>query len=39
MIEDLKTDAVYAKRVETFTDENEKDLMKLNDNGNQIQVI
>ena len=29
MIEDLNTDAVYARRVETFTDEYEKELMKF----------
>ena len=39
MIEDLNEDAVYARRVETFTNEDEKDLMKLSDSGNQIKVI
>ena len=39
MIEDLNADAVYAKRVETFTDEYEKELMKFCDAGNQIKVI
>jgi len=39
MIEDLNADAVYARRVETFTDEDENELMKLSDAGNQIKVI
>lgn len=39
MIEDLNTDAVYARRVETFTDEYEKELMKFSDTVNQIKVI
>ena len=39
LIEDLNADAVYARRVETFTDENENELMKLSDAGNQIKVI
>ena len=39
MIEDLNADAVYAKRVETFTDEYEKELMKFCNTGNQIKVI
>ena len=39
MIEDLNADAVYARRVETFTDEYEKELMKFCDAGNQIKVI
>ncbi len=39
MIEDLNVDAVYARRVETFTDEDEKELMKFCDDGNQIKVM
>ncbi len=39
MIEDLNADAVYAKRVKKFTDEDKKKLMKLNDSSNQIKVI
>ncbi len=39
MIEDFNADAVYARRVETFTDEAEKELMKLSEAGNQIKVI
>ena len=39
MIEDLNTDAVYARRVETFTDEDKKRWMKLSDAGNQIKVM
>ena len=39
MIEDLNADAVYAKRVETFSDDNEKELMKLSDAGKQIKVM
>ena len=39
MIEDLNADAVYARRVETFTHEDENELMKLSDAGNQIKVI
>ena len=39
MIEDLNANAIYAKRVETFTDEDEKKLMKLSDAGNQMKVI
>ena len=39
MIEDLNADAVYARRVKTFTDEYEKELMKFCDAGNQIKVI
>ena len=39
MIEDLNTDAVYARRVETFTDEDENELMQLSDTGNQIKLI
>ena len=39
MIEDLNADAVYARRVETFTDEDEKELVKFSDAGNQIKVM
>ena len=39
MIEDLNADAVYARRVEMFTDEYDKELMKFCDAGNQIKVI
>ena len=39
MIEDLNADAVYARRVETFTVEDEKKLMKSSDTSNQIKVI
>ena len=39
MIEDLNADAVYARRVETFTHEDENELMKLSDAGKQIKVI
>ena len=39
MIEDLKTDAMYTRRVETFTDKDVKELMKLSDAGNQIKIM
>ncbi len=39
MIEDLNADAVYARRVETFTDEYEKELMKFCDADNQIKEM
>ena len=39
MIEDLKTDAVYTSRVETFTDKDVEELMKLSDDGNQIKIM
>tara|TARA_B100000214_G_scaffold364944_1_gene332104 strand:- start:196 stop:405 length:210 start_codon:yes stop_codon:yes gene_type:complete len=39
MIEDLNADAVYAIRVENFTDKDETDLIKLGDAGNQIKVM
>ena len=32
IIEDLNADAVYARRVAKFTDEDEKELMKLSAN-------
>ena len=39
MIEDLNADAVYARRVETFTDEDEQKWMQLSDAGNQIKLM
>jgi len=39
MIEELNADAVYARRLETFTDEDKKRWMKLSDAGNQIKVM
>ncbi len=39
MIEDLNADAVYARRVEIFTDADKKKLMKLSDAGNQIKIM
>ena len=39
MIEDLNADAIYARRVEIFTDKDEKDLMKSSDSSNQIKII
>jgi hypothetical protein len=39
MIEDLHADAVYAKRVDTFTDEDKKELSKLSNSGNQIKIM
>ncbi len=39
MIEDLNSDAVYARRVETFTDYDEKQLLEISDASNQIKVI
>ena len=39
MIEELNVDFVYARRVETFTDNDEKELMKSNDAGNQVKII
>ena len=39
MIEELNADAVYARRVETFTDEEEKKWIKFSDGGNQIKVM
>ena len=39
MIEDLNSDAVYARRVETFTDEDEQKWMQLSDAGNQIKLM
>ncbi len=39
MIEELNADVVYARRVETLSDEEEKKWIKLSDGGNQIKVI
>ena len=39
MIEDLVADDVYARRLNTFTDEDKKTWMNLSENGNQIKVI
>ena len=39
MIEDLNADAVYAKRIEPLTDEEENKWLKLSDGGNQIKVM
>ena len=39
MIEDLNADAVYARSVATFTDEDEKELIKFCDADNQIKVM
>ena len=39
IIEDLNAHAVYAKRVETFTDADQKTWIQLNESGNQIKVI
>ncbi|MBW3041072.1 hypothetical protein [Prochlorococcus marinus] len=39
MIEELNADSIYAKRVETFTDKEYKELMKFSDAGNQIKLI
>ena len=39
MIEDLNADAVYGRRIELCTDEDEKHLMQLSDAGNQIKLM
>ena len=39
MIEDLNSDAVYARRVETFTEEDKQKWTQLSDAGNQIKVM
>ncbi len=39
MIEDLNADTVYARKLETFTDEDEKHWTKINDTGNQIKLM
>ena len=38
IIEDLNAVAFYARRVETFTDEDAKKLMKLSAAANQIKI-
>ena len=39
MIEELNADAVYASRLKTFTDADQKTWMQLSEGGNQIKVI
>ena len=39
MIEDLNANVIYTKTVETFTDKDEKQLMKLNHAENQIKIM
>ena len=39
MIEDLNADAVYARRIQSFTDEDKKRFIDLSKNGYQIKVI
>ena len=39
MIEDLDADAVYAKRLETYAEEDLKKWMQLSENRNQVKVI
>ena len=39
MIEDLVADDVYARRFNTFTDEDKESWMNLSEDGNQIKVI
>ena len=39
MIEDLDADAVYAKRLETYAEEDLKHWMQLSEDGNQVKVI
>ena len=39
MIEDLDADAVYAKRLETYAEEDLKNWMQLSEDGNQVKVI
>ena len=34
MIEELNADAVYARKVEMFTDKDENELMEISDAGN-----
>jgi len=38
MIEDLNADAVYTRRVEIFTNKDEKELIKSSDAGNQLKI-
>ena len=39
LIEDLNANAVYARRLENFTDADQKTWIQLNESGNQIKVI
>ena len=39
MIEESSADAAYARRVETFTDADQKTWMQLSEGGNQFKVI
>jgi len=39
MVEDLNADAVYARRVEAFTNRDKKVLMKVSHAGNQIKLM
>ena len=39
MIEDLDADAVYAKRLETYAEEDQKNWMQLSEDGNQVKVL
>ena len=39
MIEDLGADAVYAKRIETYAEEDLKNWIQLSEDGNQVKVI
>ena len=39
MIEDLNTDAVYAKRLETYAEEDLKNWIQLSEDGNQVKVL
>ena len=39
MIEDLDADAVYAKRLETYVEEDLKNWIQLSEDGNQVKVI
>ena len=38
MIDDLNVDAVYARRVETFTDEDEKEAQKIREMGIEVKL-
>ncbi len=39
MIEDLNADAVYARRIQSFTEQDKKKFIDLSKNGYQIKVI
>lgn len=39
MIEDLDADSVYAKRIETYAEEDLKNWIQLSEDGNQVKVI